>query len=252
MIEYTSKLAQLKEHLNNLPPAEKECLHDLSYPFIPNFDPLFDSSKNKVLLIGQETKGWQGRLENFLNDDINLENIIQNSKKRYGELYEQSATRSRFHQFMKKIKEVNHNEPVQWLNFYLFDYKKKSFNGLRKKSEYENISVHLEKLSIQNLSEQIKRLKPKVIFFTGQYHNNFPKLEKSLELLSNEKITAGEHIDKFNMRIWNNETLVLRMPHPAHWRASSNEARQIALNFFKIFDESKNIDDFKARVITSN
>ena len=103
MIEYTSKLAQLKEHLNNLPPAEKECLHDLSYPFIPNFDPLFDSSKNKVLLIGQETKGWQGRLENFLNDDINLENIIQNSKKRYGELYEQSATRSRFHQFMKKL-----------------------------------------------------------------------------------------------------------------------------------------------------
>ena len=159
MIEYTSKLAQLKEHLNNLPPAEKECLHDLSYPFIPNFDPLFDSSKNKVLLIGQETKGWQGRLENFLNDDINLENIIQNSKKRYGELYEQSATRSRFHQFMKKIKEVNHNEPVQWLNFYLFDYKKKSFNGLRKKSEYENISSYLEKLSIQNLSEQIKRLK---------------------------------------------------------------------------------------------
>lgn len=65
---------------------------------------------------------------------------------------------------MKKIKEVNHNEPVQWLNFYLFDYKKKSFNGLRKKSEYEKISSYLEKLSIQNLSEQIKRLKPKVIF----------------------------------------------------------------------------------------
>ena len=43
MIEYTPKLEKLKEYLDHLSVAEKECLHDLSYPFIPNFDPLFDT-----------------------------------------------------------------------------------------------------------------------------------------------------------------------------------------------------------------
>ena len=252
MIEYTPKLEKLKEYLDHLSVAEKECLYDLSYPFIPNFDPLFDFSKNKVLIVGQETKGWQGRLKDFLNDDISFENVIKKSKVRHAELYEQTKDQSRFLQFLRKVKQINNNEPVQWLNFYFFDYKKKSFNTFRKKSEYEEISVHLEKLSIQNLSEQIKRLKPKVIFFTGQYHNNFPKLEESLELLSNEKIMTGEHVDKFTMRIWNNETLVLRVPHPAHWRASSNEARKVALKYFKLFDASKNIDDFKAQIRVSN
>lgn len=252
MIEYTPKLEKLKEYLGNLSAAEKECLHNLSYPFIPYFDPLFDTSKNKVLIVGQETKGWQGRLNDFLNDDISFENMIKKSKARHAELYEQTKDQSRFLQFLRKVKQINHNEPVQWLNFYFFDYQKKSFNTFRKKSEYEAISSHLEKLSIQNLSEQIKRLKPKVIFFTGQYHNNFPQLEESLELLSNEKIMSREHVDKFTMRIWNNETLILRVPHPAHWRASSNEARTIALKCFKLFDESKTIDDFKARIIASN
>jgi 20S proteasome alpha/beta subunit len=80
LIEYTPKLEKLKEYLDHLSVAEKECLHDLSYPFIPNFDPLFDFSKNKVLIVGQETKGWQGRLKDFLNDDISFENVIKKVK----------------------------------------------------------------------------------------------------------------------------------------------------------------------------
>ena len=67
----------------------------------------------------------------------------------------------------------------------------------------------------------------------------------------NVKITIGDNVHKFTMRIWNNDTLVLRVPHPAHWRSSSNEARKLALQYFKIFDESKDIDDFKARIIAT-
>ena len=63
---------------------------------------------------------------------------------------------------------------------------------------------------------------------------------------------TGEHVDKFTMRIWNNETLVLRVPHPAHWRTSSNEARKVELKYFKLVDASKNIDDFKAQIRVSN
>jgi len=248
MLDYKFKLEVLKDNLQKISDKEKECLKNLSFPFIPDFNSDFDFSKNKVLLVGQETKGWQGRLEEFLKDDLNIDIVIANSKKRYQELYEGSAKRSSFHQFMKKIKKINHEEPIQWLNFYSFDYKKSSFNKLSKQCEYQKIYTELENFSIQNLSEQIIRLKPKVIFFVGQYHNNFPKLEERLEVFKSEKVTLKEPINKFNMKIWNDEILVFRVPHPAHFSSVSQEARKAALQYLKIFDECKNISDFKSKI----
>lgn len=245
MLNYLPKLETLQNALHDFSNDQKKCLVHLSYPFIPYFDKDFDLTKNKVLLIGQETKGWQGRLNNFLDNTISFENVIQNSKNRHKELYIQPPQRSKFLQFLAQIKQINNHEAIQWLNFYICDYEKKSFNNLSKKSQYKDIFHYLQELSILNLSEQIIRLKPKVIFFVGQYHNNFPTLEKKLSLSSNEKLLLKQPVDKFSMKIWNDDILVLRTPHPRHIYSASIKARQTALNYFKIFDECKNIDEFK-------
>ncbi len=65
MINFESKLEVLSSKLKNLCKSEKECLQILSFPFIPNFDEDFNSSQNRILLVGQETKGWQGKLNKF-------------------------------------------------------------------------------------------------------------------------------------------------------------------------------------------
>lgn len=75
MINQHSTLIDLRSKLIEIPTEQKECLHHLSYPFIPFLDENFYSSKNKVLLVGQETKGWQSRLSNFLNEDINFDTV---------------------------------------------------------------------------------------------------------------------------------------------------------------------------------
>lgn len=113
MINQHSTLIDLRSKLIEIPTEQKECLHHLSYPFIPFLDENFYSSKNKVLLVGQETKGWQSRLSNFLNEDINFDTVIQNSVRRHQELYSQSPKHSSFLQFLKKIKIQNHQEPIQ-------------------------------------------------------------------------------------------------------------------------------------------
>ncbi|WP_257218508.1 hypothetical protein [Acinetobacter sp. YH12235] len=245
MINQHSILIDLRSKLIEIPTEQKECLHHLSYPFIPFLDENFYSSKNKVLLVGQETKGWQSRLSNFLNEDINFDTVIQNSVRRHQELYSQSPKHSSFLQFLKKIKIQNHQEPIQWLNFYLFDYKKASFNTLSKNKTYKDIFLYLQELSILNLSQQIKDTQPRVIFFVGQYHNNFPKLEEKLHLTSNDRLLLKEPIDKFSMKIWNDEILILRVPHPAHFSRISNQARNVALEYFKIFDQCETMAEFK-------
>lgn len=138
MINFESKLEVLSSKLKNLSESEKECLQDLSFPFIPNFDEDFNSSQNRILLVGQETKGWQGKLNKFLEPELDIKGIIQKSKNRHIELYTGTAGQSSFLQFMKLIKTNNNNEYVQWLNFYLFDYKKKSFNEFSKITTYKN------------------------------------------------------------------------------------------------------------------
>ena len=37
-------------------------------------------SKNKILLVGQETRGWQGKLKKFLEPELDIKSIIENSK----------------------------------------------------------------------------------------------------------------------------------------------------------------------------
>ena len=249
MIDCEKKLEELSIKLKELSDVEKECLQDLSFPFIPNFDESFKLSKNKILLVGQETRGWQGKLKKFLEPELDIKSIIENSKNRHITLSDtESAGQSSFLQFMKKIKSKNNNEYVQWLNFYLFDYKKKSFNKLSKNNSYKNVYEELKQLSIQNLSEQIIELKPKVIFFVGQYHHNFPKLEEILNLSSNEKIILKEPVDKFTMKIWNDEILVFRAPHPAHFASVSQKARKATLNYLQLFNQSEDILEFRKKL----
>ena len=250
MIDCEKKLEELSIKLKELSDAEKECLQDLSFPFIPNFDESFKLSKNKILLVGQDTRGWQGKLKKFLEPELDIKGIIQESKNRHIELYTGTAGQSSFLQFMKLIKTNNNNEYVQWLNFYLFDYKKKSFNEFSKITAYKNVYEELRRMSIQNLADQILELKPKVIFFVGQYHNNFPKLEESLNLSSNEKIILKKSINKLTIKIWNNEILVFRTPHPAHFSSVSQEARKAALCYLRLFNKSENILEFKDKLFS--
>ena len=87
------------------------------------------------------------------------------------------------------------------------------------------------------------------IFRKNQFLN-FPKLEESLNLSSNEKIILKKSINKLTIKIWNNEILVFRTPHPAHFSSVSQEARKAALCYLRLFNKSENILEFKDKLFS--
>ncbi len=242
MIDYTDTLKNLINNVKSLDSNDHRFLKNISYPFIPHFEDKFYQTKNKVLIVGQETRGWLNTLINLLNNEVDTSEIIVKSKNAHEKLYYSDPKRSRFHQYLKKLKITNNNDYIQWLNFYLCDYQNKSFNNLNNpKTGNEKLFQSIRDLSIQNLSMQINTLNPKVIFFAGKYHNNYPLLQKALNVQKEEiELTTSD----LNMQIWNNNILVFRIPHPAARFKGANKTRSMALHYFDQYNQIGNLQEF--------
>lgn len=247
MIEYSENLNKLKNNLITHKDYHP-LLQKISLPFIPDFlDSSFDQSKNKVVIVGQETSGWgKLKLDSFILGNLSTNELISESKIRYRNLYEKPPVRSQFLKFLGKVKEKNNNEYIQWLNFYFFDYNKKSFNLLNSKNKSIDFYEHLKDISIENLVNQLDRLEPKNIFFLGAYHGNWEQLK--LNYVNDEDIlNFKESIEGFSVRFWNKKTLVIRLPHPASRVPNKGKIQQQALTYFDIFNNQaeQNPEKFK-------
>lgn len=249
MIDYQHTLhtisTGLKVHDDNIRPF----LDNISSVFVPYFDPAFCNSKNRVVIVGQESRGWQKRLAELMVEQPDFSGMIQRSKQRHQALYEAAPGRSKFLQYLASIKQANHHEYVQWLNFYICDYKRRSFNNLNnKKSGHVALFEYMRDVSVNNLAQQLQALEPSVIFFVGAYHNNFPLLEQALGV-HKEKLQLPQPVEKLSLTVWNDSTLVLRTPHPAVISTVAHKARMAALRYFELFDKAGSIEAFKAALL---
>ncbi|WP_113627480.1 hypothetical protein [Pectobacterium peruviense] len=241
MIDYHYELNDIREYIHKLSIGRVEYIDKISAPFIPDLSDSFKLDGSNVVLIGQETNGWHGNLFNAISDEEKIDKIICNSKSSHKKLLSQGKVDSSFLRYIHKIKESNNGELVQWLNFYLCDYKKSSFFNLKGKNN--DLYEFITKKSVSILSRQLNKLKPKVIFFAGKYHNNFPLLEDAMNLTSREKLTSKNK--KISLMLWNGETLVIRIPHPGSWSKVSRQARLDAIDYMKLFNSLNDVEQFK-------
>ena len=72
-------------------------------------------------------------------------------------------------------------------------------------------------------------------------------LEKELQW-EKQKLILSQPIEKFSMSIWNDRTLILRTPHPAALSGVATKAKAAALHYFKAFDQTEDINAFKASI----
>lgn len=251
MIEYIQSLNQLKESL-----IQKESnysfLKKINLPFIPDFNANFNASKNRVVVVGQETGKWGTKnLDAFVLGDLTAENLVAESKARYNKYYRKTPTDSIFLRFMNKIIQNNHDEDVQWLNFYICAYENASFNQLNKKKNNINLYREMTDFSMINLTNQLNFLKPRNIFFLGQYHNNWPKL-KNTYINEEEILNLKKPIRGFGLRFWNKNILVIRALHPNAKVEKKGEIHQKALDYFRIFNEEANQDSNRFKQIIAS
>lgn len=243
MIDYSKILHNLKAEL-----GEREVKYGLltkiSAPFIPSFNNSFNETKNRVIFVGQETNGWHGDLYSAIKSDDSIASLIKKSQKSHDGLSMSNDVKSNFLKFMRKIREANDKQFVQWLNFYAFDFNKSSLHGLKNKDK--ELYEELVEFSLLLLSEQIKKLSPKVIFFAGQYHGNYPKLESMMNLGS--AYSLHQNFSGLSLKVWNDETLIIRIPHPGSWCKKSRTLRFQSLEILKLFNQSRDIREFKHKI----
>lgn len=171
--EYLEKLLQDKEI------AEKINSCTFSSPLFLNTNVpngMLKEKKYTILLIGQQTKGWDS---NFKNSDLELNNIptfIEELKKlyynfNYGKRIDGKPYNGYFWQFQRKLLNIINNSSnnefgLIWSNILRFDERREK---IKDKRDIEKISYNKNHI----LRKEIEILKPNiVVFVTGPSYDS--------------------------------------------------------------------------------
>ncbi|GHC17596.1 hypothetical protein GCM10010082_06060 [Kushneria pakistanensis] len=154
--------------------------------FLPVPSPAFGQSGFKLMVVGQETRSWNGSLEKLLKaiTDQTLSEYLTDATGKYLAQLEtplQSAFRSFLTGSEKRLGMIA--SEIYWANLLACSYRKASPRG-RPKAEYETLRA----LSSQLLATQIRLLKPDaILFLTGPNH------DKTIKAMSEEHFAGYQH-----------------------------------------------------------
>lgn len=213
-------------------PLDKRLLSNI---FLPDVSDNYLPDQPKIMIVGQETRHWLGKLSN--------ENIIGNEQlKLYVERSMSTHKRSSirppkkfvFLSFMKKIRLIFSNSSISekhdaiiWSNLFALDYAGQS------PKKHPNIDK-ITDLSMALLKCQIKIFQPDAILFaTGPSYDHF--LKNYFEISDNQYTPH-----KIPRKMWPfqiEEIPCFRVTHP-RYRAGHN-ARLIAINLIREYIEDK-------------
>lgn len=187
---------------------------DLTGVFLPSAT----DKPMKLMIVGMETKGWNGAFDQIRQGS--LQDYIERSMQKHERFQVMEPGRSsfgRFHRDAAKTLGCTRAD-VGWGNLFAVAYKKGS-----PKRDRESFSA-VRELSRQLLREQIKILQPQaIIFVTGWRYD------------ADLKSALGDQIDSSNViekkALWEfriGDTLCYRTSHPRY--VKQNQYRKMALS----------------------
>lgn len=174
-----------------------------------------------VMIVGMETKGWNGAFSNIHSEDLGT--YINLSMERYQKYLEKKPKRSGFEQFHRQVaKRLScERNQIGWGNLLAVSYKQATPVRC---SAFEAI----QELSSSLLRKQIEIIRPKVIIFVcGWRYDRY--LKHCLgDLISDSKVHTPKALWQFNV----GDTLCFRTSHPRYLSGSRyrKEALSLALD----------------------
>lgn len=188
---------------------------DLSGVFLPDVTAAYCASPIRLLLVGQETKGWNGAFEHFRPDD-SFELYRQKPFTSYATWMTCAPKKIRFLQFHRSLCKRVGGE-VLWANVFAMSHNKASPVGHRSISKIQSLSARL-------LKDQVEILKPHGILFTTGW-----RYDRFLTDFFGEKIHQSNVVEPkalWQFRI--DDTLCFRTSHPRY--ATHNAYREMAIS----------------------
>lgn len=153
-------------------------LSNIFLPSAPSQTPL------KLLVIGQETKGWLGSLDVALGDD--LPGYVRRSMARHREMLAQVPRKSKFGQFHKRASKKLRcaREEIGWANLFSVSYRRKSPVRSPAFMAISELSRHLLEAQLQILQPQ------NILFVTGPGYDCHIKAWFGADMAESQVIVA--------------------------------------------------------------
>jgi hypothetical protein len=203
----------------------------LSGLFLTSIPENYHGAKNKIMIIGRETKSW-GWFDNDAKNYSDLKDFIHKSMKEHQhflnkKLNDKNSKGRGFHNFTRTVAKKCGQDGIIYSNLFCFSWNEKIPSEC---SHFETIKKYSEQL----LKAQIEILEPEIIIFANGLTKESVECRREffpLELCVNGKDYSDQGIA--NKQLWEFDLYqkihCFRIQHPSSFSKDSMKARKFLI-----------------------
>lgn len=231
--EYSNILKELDSVYLDRKHPEGNKHKDLSGLFLTSVSDEYLSAKNKIMIVGSETAGWNvlKKDESFTDlDDYIAKAMCKHKIYLSNQLNKNNSRGYAFHNFVRSVAKKCGKSGVIYSNLFCFDWK----NGSPINCEYFDV---IKRYSELLLKKQIEILKPQTIVFangitTVPYRREFFPIHGDNKVCTNSRDYSNVGIP--NHHLWefelNSSIRCFRIHHPSARAKQAVKAREHLIN----------------------
>jgi hypothetical protein len=212
--------------------SNDETYNHLSGIFLPKVHAEYSNSKNKVMIIGRETKGWKDPGKDSFES---IDNYVQKAMKIHNDAFleqlnEKNPKGCTFLNFLRAIADKAGGQGIVWANLFCIAHKKSIPSNSKHFGQIKELSKKL-------LMAQIEILNPDILIFangisTAPHRRDFFPLENcihSKDFIEVDSKITNHYLWQFDLKGKNRNYLSFRLHHPSAYSEKAIYARKFFL-----------------------
>lgn len=216
--EYLDILRKIDESFFNTNHENSKVTEGLSGLFLASEPDNYWNAKNKIMIIGAETRAWNINLQQDYSLNEYLSESIKKNKNFFKKiLSEPRSKKITFHDFTRSIADHSGSDGLVYCNLFCFSWKEKSPIN----SKYFSF---IKDLSFELLNAQINYFEPHIIIFANGSQNTVYRRELFNPCFYSEgKHYADQGISKNQLYqfIYKKKIICYKIQHPSTIRGKS-------------------------------
>ena len=216
--EYLNILSELDESFFNTGHKNNKKDEGLSGLFLASEPDNYWVAKNKIMIIGAETRGWNIKLTQEYSLEHYLLSSIEKNKSFFQKMMNEPRTRKiTFHDFTRAVADKSGYDGLVYSNLFCFAWNEKS----PIKTKYFD---QIKAISFKLLNAQLNYFEPEIIVFANGSQNTIYRREMfNPKLYSQGRDWIGENINKNQLYkfIYDKKYLCYKIQHPSTIRGKN-------------------------------
>ncbi|OBY75494.1 hypothetical protein [Acinetobacter gyllenbergii] len=210
--EYLKLLSKVDESFFNVVHEYSKWKEGLSGLFLASEPDNYWIAKNRIMIVGAETRGWNIKLDQVYALDHYILKSIEKNKNFFQKMMLEPRTKKiTFHDFTRAVADRSGVEGLIYSNLFCFAWKEKS----PIKSKYFE---QIKDISFELLNAQIEYFEPNIIIFAnGSQNTTYRRAFFNPDLYSKGQDYREHGVDKTQLYkfMYDEKYLCYRIQHPS-------------------------------------